>query len=315
MSVRLTSAAVAAVRTVLLPALVAALAPLVIPAPSAAAADPATWSLEAALLAGHHDNFFFRGPGAAAPSSDLVSMAFVAEREQDLGRSDLTLLFEAQGVFVLDIDRADFQLALAGVEYKLGALKLHAAYEMQLNSLFAEEGEAVFFDGQSVDLWARYSLSRRLWVRGRVQLERWDFDPAENERDSDVTKLELTVRWALAERLALRGSLLYEDREADGARNNRTGEGWALAVEARPAERVDLFIRFRRRDREYEDALPGDNNFQRDDTIQDVDLNLRWLVTRRWGVQFRDSYREGESTRPDRNFDGNRAEAGVFVQF
>ena len=77
----------------------------------------------------------------------------------------------------------------------------------------------------------RYSLSRRIWVRAGAEVESWDFDPAENDRDADVLKLDLTLRVALSDRGGLRASLLSEERDANGARNNRTGEGWAVAIE------------------------------------------------------------------------------------
>ncbi len=78
---------------------------------------------------------------------------------------------------------------------------------------------------------------------------------------------------------------------------------------------MTFFLRYRSRDRQYEDAPPGDRNFQRDDTTEDINFNLRWRVSQRWGVQFRDTYRSGDSTRPDRNFTGNQAEIGAFYSF
>jgi hypothetical protein len=278
-------------------------------------ADEGGWLWEAGLLGGNHDNFFFRGNGGSQPSSDLLSVYLAGEVERDTGPAELTVAVGGTAVQVADIADADYQGLEAAVAYKRGRGKLQGSYGMTLNRLYAEEGEAVFFDEQSVDLWYRYSLSARLWLRAGVEFEQWDFDPAENDRDADVVKLDLTARWALSDRAGLRLSLLSEDRDANGARNNRTGEGWAVALEARPTDDVDLFLRFRRRDREYDDALPGDRNFGRDDTTDDINFNLRWRVSERWGAQLRDTYRSGDSTRPDRNFTGNQVEVGAFVRF
>ena len=272
-----------------------------------------TW--EAGLLGGYHDNFFFRGDAGPQPSSDLLSVYLAGEVERDTGPGELSFSFGGQAVSVLDIERADYQMVDAEVEYKRGRMKLHAGYGLMLNRLFSEEGEAAFFDAQSLDVWYRYSLGPRVWVRAGAEIESWNFDPAENDRDADVLELDLTVRFALSHRVGLRASLLSEERDATGARNNRTGEGWALAVEASPSEDVNLFLRFRSRDRQYEDAPPGDRNFRRDDTTDDINFNLRWRLSERWGVQVRDTYRSGDSTRPDRNFTGNQAEIGAFYLF
>ncbi len=280
-----------------------------------AAAEEGGWLWEAGVLGGHHDNFFFRGGDGAQPSTDLLTGYVAGEREKDTGRGDLTVLVGGQAVLVSDIEEADFQSLDLGVEYKVGPTKVHGSYSLLLNRLFSEEGEAAFFDAHSLDFWFRYSLSQRIWLRGGIELEQWDFDPAENDRDADVLKLDVTARFGLSDRVAVRTALLYEERDADGPRNNRTGEGWSVALEAQPAEDVNLFLRFRSRDREYDDAPPGDRNFQRDDTTEDINFNLRWRVSERWGVQLRDTYRSGDSTRPDRNFTGNQAEIGAFYRF
>ena len=277
--------------------------------------DEGGWMWEVGLLGGNHDNFFFRGVGGPQPSSNLLSGYLAGELEKDTGPGKLTFELGGQAVSVVDIDQADYQRLDAAVEYKRGRAKLHAAYGLMLNRLFSEEGDAAFFDAQSFDFWFRYSLGPRIWLRARSKIESSDFDPAENDRDADTFKLALTVRFALSDRVGLRASLLSEDRDANGARNNRTGEGWALAIEAQPRDDVDLFLRFRSRDRQFDDAAAGDRNFRRDDTVDDINFNLRWRVNERWGLQLRDTHRSGDSTRPDRNFTGNQAEIGAFYRF
>ena len=280
-----------------------------------AADDEGGWTWEAGLLGGNHDNFFFRGEGGPQPSSDLLTGYLTGEVEKDTGDGEVAFSFSGQAVSVLDIDQADYQAADLAVEYKRGRLKIHGGYDLMLNRVFSEEDDAAFFDAQGVNAWVRYSLTPRVWVRAGAELESWDFDPEEDDRDADVVKLNLTMRFALSDRVGLRLALLSEERDANGPRNNRTGEGWALAVEGQPSDEVTFFLRYRSRDREYDDAPPGDRNFQRDDTTEDINFNLRWRVSERWGVQFRDTYRSGDSTRPDRNFTGNQAEIGAFFRF
>lgn len=277
--------------------------------------EEAGWMWEAGLLGGHHDNFFFRGAGGPQPSSDLLAGYLTGEIERDTGPGQLSFSVGGQAVSVPDIDQADYQMADLEVEYKRGRSKLHAGYGLILNRLFSEDEAAAFYDAQSLDVWFRYSLNRRIWLRVGAEVQSWNFDPEEDARDADVLKLDLTARFALSDRLGVRVSLLSEEREANGARNNRTGEGWALAVEGRPSDDLSLFLRFRSRDREYADAPVGDRNFQRDDTTEDINFNLRWQVSERWGLQVRDTYRSGDSTRPDRNFTGNEVQVGAFFRF
>lgn len=283
--------------------------------PASAGDEPVGWQWEAGLLAGDHDNFFFRGGGAGKPGSNLLTGYLAGELERDTGPGEVTFAIAGQAVSVLDIDNADYQALSAAVAYKRGRIKVQGELSTMLNRLYSEEGDAVFFDQQSADLWVRYSVGPRLWLRLGVELESADFDPAENDRDADSVKADLTARFALSERLGLRLSLLSEERDAIGARNSRSGEGWAIALEAQPRDDVDLFLRLRSRDRSYEDAPPGDRNFNREDTIEDATLNLRWRASRRWGLQLRDTHRSGDSTRADRNFTGNQVELGVFVGF
>jgi len=277
--------------------------------------DEGGWLWEVGLLGGNHDNFFFRGEGGPQPTSDLLSGYLAGEVEKDTGPGKLSFSVSGQAVAVPDIDQADYQMADAEVEYKRGRTKLHAGYGLMLNRVFSEDEDAAFFDAQSFDVWFRYSLGRRVWLRAGAEIESWDFDPEEDDRDADVLKLKLTVRFALSDRVGLRASLMSDDRDANGAHNNRTGEGWGLAIEGRLSDDVTMFLRFRSRDRQYDDAPPGDRNFQRDDTIEDINFNLRWLANERWGLQLRDTYRSGDSTRPDRNFTGNQAEIGAFFRF
>ena len=277
--------------------------------------DEGGWSGAAGLLVGNHDNFFFRGPGAAAPSSDMQTVFVNGEWLRENGQGELTVVVGGTVVMVSDIDEADYQIASLGLEYKQGRFKYGGTYALLLNRLFVEEGDPVFFDENAFEGWVRYSVSPNLWLRGKAELAQQDFDPAEDDRDADVLKLYLTARYALTPVLGVRVSVLWNDRDANGPRNDRQGTGFSLGLEGQPSEKTRFSMRVRRREREYQDAPAGDSNFNRDDTVTDVNFNLRWRVRERWGFEIRDEYRDGESTRPDRNFDGNYIGAGLFIEF
>lgn len=273
------------------------------------------WSGEAGVFVGSHDNFFFRGANSPAPSSDLLSASLTVERVQDTALGDWTFGLAATTVSVEDIDDADYETFQLTTEFKRGPWKAALSYEELLNRLFSESGESVFFDESAVEFWLRYSINRRLWVRLRAETADQDFGASQDDRDADAEKFALTLRMAATEHLAVRVSWLSEDRSARGPENNRTGSGFALALEASPREDLTWFLRYRSRDRDYEDAPIGENNFGRSDTVDDINFNVRWRFKDAIGLMVRDTYRSGDSTRPDRNFTGNVIEAGVFFQF
>ena len=291
----------------LLPALVLLLGGL-----EARAADR-DWELDLSLMAGHNDNFFYRGENAEAPGSDVQRLSAEYEHEFDLDRGDLVFELGAIGNWVSDIDNADYEAYRAGLQYERGRARWYTQYSIGLNRLFSEAGEPIFFDGNSIEGGLRYSLGRETWVRAEAELEDWDFDAAEDDRDSEVLKLAGTVRHGFTDRIALRASLLWEDRDAVDPKNNRTGTGWSLAFELKPADRLHAFLRYRSRDRDYDDAPVGEKNFEREDTVVDIVANLRLWIGSTWGVQVQNYYRDGESTRPDRNYDGNTFMAGLFL--
>lgn len=275
--------------------------------------DDRDWELDLSLMAGHSDNFFFRGGDAPAPSTDVQQLAVEYEHEKDLGRADLVFELGGIGTAVSDIPNADYEAYWGGLRYERGPARWYAQYSMGLNRLFSEAGEPIFFDGKSLEGGLRYSVGRKTWLRAEAELEDWNFDPAENDRDSDVLKLSGTVRHGLTDRIAVRVEALWEDRDATEPNNNRSGIGWSLAFELKPADRVDAFVRYRSRERDYDDAPPGESNFERQDTVVDIVANVRFWIGRTWGIRAQNNYRDGESTRPDRNFDGNTFMAGLFL--
>ena len=289
------------------------LATLAVPASTLVESEP--WQGEVGLLYGNHDNFFFRGAGSPAPSSDLVTGYLRLEKTWDTGRSDWTFELGADAVAVADVDAADYEGFELGVEYKRGRAKAALGYSALLNRVFSESGEAIFFDQATIDFWWRYSLGERWWIRARFKSEDWDFDLLEDDRDADVGKLSLTARFAATKKLGIRVSYLAEDRDAIGPANNRTGDGFELAFEGAPNEQTTWFLRFRSRDRDYEDAAPDDRNFRRSDTTDEINFNLRWTFVRQLGLYVRNNYRSGDSTRVDRNYTGNVVEAGLFFSF
>ena len=89
----------------------------------------------------------------------------------------------------------------------------------------------------------------------------------------------------------MRGTLVYEAKDANAGRYSNNGAGAALALEGQPSDRVQIFMRYKYRQRNYDDAEPGDRNFEREDDVQDIIFNITWRFTRSWGVRLEDFYR------------------------
>jgi len=273
------------------------------------------WAGEAGTLVGHHTNFFFRGEGAPAPSANLVTMYATAVYETELRRGELQLLFGGSQVLVTNIDNANYPSLNFGAEFKQGRYRLSGEYGLSLNRLYSEEGDAVFFDVDAAEFTVRRRLDAKTWIRGDVDIAGWDFDPVEQRRDSTITRFTATFRRALSGRVGLRGELMYETRNAMGKENSRTGPGFGVALESTPLAQTNLFIRYRRRARNYGEAPPSERNFERDDMIDTVSVNFIWRIHRDWGLQLQNYYRRGASTRLDRNYSGNMLAGGVFYVF
>lgn len=286
---------------------------ILIPAGSQAA-DPEPWELEAGLLAGYHSNFFFRG-NEPAPEDNLLWAYFQGEKEVRAGKGKWAFEFGVDAFQNQDIGEADHVGLRLETGYKRGPTRATAELVHKPSQVFSEDGDGTFFDQSGVELEVRHSLRYGLWVGGSVEYEQWDFDAQQDGRDSDGIGVSLSLRYPIGERYGVRGTVLYEDRNADVARFDRSAPGFSIALEGQPSDRMQIFARYKLRDREYDGATAGDRNFGREDTIQDLVLNFRYRIGEKWGVRNDNFYRDGESTRVDRNYDGYRIYVGAFLEF
>lgn len=294
-------------------AVAAALAPTAPAAADEAAFEPL--GLEIGVLVGYHDNFFFRGGGAEAPSDRLLNVYFSAERERRVAGGKLELSVDAGYHDTQEIAGTDYFGLTGGALYKWGRNRASGELFHRPNQVYFDDGDGVFFDQTGVEVGYRRDLRPGLWVGASYEVEQLRFDPVEAARDATGQELAASLRVPLNPRYGLRGTWIREERDADSPRYDLTGDGFALALEARPAERVSVFARYKRRQRGFERAPAESSNFGRRDTVEDVIVNLRWQVGERWGLRAEDFYRRGESTRPDRNYDGNRFLVGAFFLF
>lgn len=273
------------------------------------------WITALKAMPGYHSNYFFRGPGIPAPDTTLFSLYGTGEKERKTGSGKFTFLFDVGLVFVQDIDDADYYDINLGGEYKRKATKYSAEIFARPNQVFDEEGVGVLFDLTGVELGVRQTIGTGRWIGFKWELESWDFDQAEDERDATSNTFDLSVRFPLSEGYGLRGTVVWDSKEADNDRFSWEGPGVAVALEGQPSDRLQLFFRYKYREREYKDAPPDTSNFGREDEVQDIVFNISWLLTDSWGIRLEDFYRDGSSTRPDRNYDGNRIYAGVIYRF
>jgi hypothetical protein len=307
------------IREVLLLFLLAAL-----PSWAVAADEDQGWSVELGTKVTYHDNFFYRSDDdeAGAPSATFYSLYTSGEYLAEVGKGELTFLFDAAGMVTEHISGADRAEGGVGLEYKRKRTRVSGGYDYQPNRLYSESptdvetGDEIFYDLQAAHVQLRQKLTRGgIWVGAKAELQDWSFDPQEDARDADAVKLKGTIRFPLGTKVGLRASYLYETKDADSDEYDWDADGYEVALEINPHERVSLFLRYKDRDRDYEDAPADDNNFEREDSIQDLLLNLRVRLGESWGLQLENFYRDGESTREDRNYDANRTALGFFYSF
>lgn len=271
------------------------------------------WSIEVGSMAGHHSNFFYRGEGALAPDEDLYTLYSRGEIELDLGKGKLGSAYDVRGVMTTEIEDSDYQEFDLEAFYKIARTRLTGSYGLSPNKVFSESGEPVYYDQKWTALEVRQTLTAGLWIGAEYEYADWRFDEVESERDASSHSIEGTVRVPLGKHLGLRGSGFREDKEARGPENSWSGQGFSVALEAQPHRRLSVFFRYKKKNRDYEDAPVDDKNFEREDSIQDLVLELRWQVRAHWGFRLEEFHRDGESNREDRNFDANSISGGVFM--
>ena len=280
----------------------------------AVAADEKDWWLEFEAMPGYANNYFFRGEGANAPDTNLFSLYALGEREWKKGKGKFTFDFDAGLVWVLDIDNADYYDLNLGGAYKRSTRKYTADFKARPNQVFEEEGAPIFFDLTALEVGVRQNFTPGMWLGFEYEYEYQDFDRLAELRDAQVDTFALSYRYPLTLRYGLRATALYERKEADGPRFNNRGPGIALALEGPPSDTIQFFFRYKYRERDFPDASPGDRNFERSDKLGDIVFNLTWRFFDRWGLRFESFLRDGSSTRPDRNYTGNRAYLGIVYR-
>jgi len=270
-----------------------------------------SWWVDFEAMPGHANNYFFRGEGARAPDTNLFALYALGEKEWKSKKGKFTFEFDVGLVQVLDIDNADYYDVNLEGKYKRGTRKYTAQFKARPNQVFEEEGAPIFFDLTALELGIRQNLRPGMWLGFEYEYEFQDFDRLAELRDAQVDTFALSFRYPLTLKYGLRGTVLYETKDADGPRFNNRGPGVALALEGQPTERIQLFLRYKYRERDFPDASPGDRNFERDDRLGDLIFNITWRFTSHWGVRFESFLRDGSSTRPDRNYTGNRLYGGI----
>ncbi len=292
------------IKNLLRPAATLTLATLSVAALAADHEDAKPWQAEIGASVGHHNNFFFRGDTAtSSPSSTLTRVYTSGEREVQAGSIDWTLFGGAAATFASGVSDADTQEVELGVRGRWSRIRVSLEGMYQPNLLFSEEGVGTFYDHSGVTLGIRAELPSSMWLGAEYERSRWDFDSADAARDADGDALTATFRFPLGDRAALRLIGIYAKKDARGPENSWNSSGYGAALELSPSDRWSVFARVRSREREYQDAVIGDTNFGRDDTVVDALVNTRVRIGEHWGLGGQVEYRDGESTRSDRNYD------------
>lgn len=287
---------------------------------SAAVADTSAakpWQAEIGASVGRHDNFFLRedSPTTASPSATLTRIYASGERDIAAGATDWTIFGGAAATFVSGVSDADSQEVELGARAQWGRFRVSLEGQYQPNLLYSEEGVGTFYDHSGATAGVRLGLPADMWFGAEYERSRWAFDSADSARDADGDAVTGTFRFALGEHAALRLIGIWAKKDARGPENSWNSTGYGVALELSPADRWSVFARLRSRDREYEKALVGDTNFGRDDTIVDALVNTRVRIGEHWGLGGQVEYRDGESTRTDRNYDALVFSVSAFMTF
>ena len=294
-----------------------ALAMLILPVAATADSASRDWEAEVGTALKSYDNFFMTGDASTQRQrSALVSTVYAqGKRAFKDGPRRWDLEGGVEASFNHDISDADTRLFWVGAQTRFNATRAGLEISHEPNRIFSEDGDGAFFDETALTLSARHEFNPTLSGMLEYERQRDEFGSDEPGKDADVNELSVTVRFVVHPQAAIRLLAMWADKDArDGARS-WSATGFGTALEWRPAERWSVFARVRLRDREYDDALPGDSNFERDDTIFDALVNARFQAGKDWGFGGQLEYRDAESTRLDRNYDAVSVSVSAFKQF
>jgi len=289
---------------------VAALAPA-----TDARAGNAEWETELGFLAEYHDNYFLQDDSGSTPDETFLTVYGKGEVEFEAGPGDLTFLAGALGSFGLELNRTDHQVAYGGFEYTWGGTRTTLRYQRTQDKVYGEEDDASLYNIDTAEIAVRQDLSKTIRAELGFEFDNWTFEPSDRDRDAFVYEPQILLRWELCERLALRGGFQWTIKEARGDENNYDGPGVSVAAEIKPVDPLEIFLRYRARFRDYADAPSTESNYKRDDTIHDVVADSRYHLLDWLGLRLVGTYRHGDSTRSDRNYDAFAVMGGFFVTF
>lgn len=300
-----------------LTATVLALVPILLPSAATADSPSRDWEAEVGTALKSYDNFFMTGDASTQPQrSALVSTVYAhGERAFKDGARRWDLEGGVEASFNYDISDANTQLFWIGGQTRFNATRAGIELSHEPNRIYSEDGDGTFFDKTALTLSVRHEYSPTLSGELEYERQRDEFGSDEPGKDADVNELSGTLRFVVHPQAAIRLFAMWAEKDArDGARS-WSATGFGSALEWSPAERWSVFARARLRDREYDDALPGDSNFERDDTIFDALVNARFQAGKDWGVGGQLEYRDAESSRLDRNYDAVTVSLSAYKQF
>lgn len=284
---------------------------------ASADSDERSWQAEVGVGVTHHDNFFFRRESVTtpAPSATLTRAYASGEKEFDAGAQEWSLFGSAAATFVSGVDEADSQEFRLGGRTSWGDTRASIEVTYLPNLLYSEEVAGTFYDRLGVALELRHAFRDGVWIAAEFEQNRWEFDQLEQGRDADGPEVTATFRFPLGSDAALRLFGTWAEKDARAPENSWNSMGYGIAAELTPAERWNLFARMRVREREYRDAPIGDNNFGRDDTILDGLISARVRIGEHWGLSGQIEYRDGDSSRLDRNYDATMLSLSAYWTF
>jgi hypothetical protein len=275
------------------------------------------WEAEVGTTLKSYDNFFMTGDEATQRQESALVSTVYAQGQRTF--KDGTRRWELEGgveaSFNYDISDADTQLYWIGAQTRLDSTRAGMELSYQPNRIFSEDGDGTFFDQTELTLSVRHEFTP-IWT-GQLEYarQRDEFESFARGRDADVDELSGMVRVVVHPKVALRLLAMWAQKDARDDARSWSATGFGTAIEWSPAERWSVFARARLRDREYDDALPGESNFQRDDDIFDALVSARFQAGLDWGIGGELEYRDAESTRLDRNYDAVAVSLRAFKQF
>jgi hypothetical protein len=202
----------------------------------------------------------------------------------------------------------------AGSSFKAGKSRVKVYAYLTGNQLSTDRfhGDPVLFHGAGLRGRYRYFFQNGWRVVGKYQYADEECESAHSDRDGEKHDLQLGMGYYLFSPVYFEGGLFRREERARESSFFNNEEGIYLNFNG-SLPTISYSFRFEYVERDYLTRIAGEENFGRRDNRKEFRIRFHFPLRKKLKLTLSETYLEGDSTRPDRNF--HRSEFGLGLVY